>query len=140
MRQTWIEGQQYVQFPSSWQCIKLDEHRYYKRISGRGIKCVDYLAIDPNWGLYLIELKDYPQKAKVPFKEEHQTTLLAKKAGSIKLIKTVNAALRRQWYYRLIFLRLKIYRICPDEWQVWYMAEKCIDERRLVVVGDFAIR
>lgn len=137
MIHTWTEGQQQVTFPSGWQCIKLDDHRYYKRISGKGIKCVDFLAIDPNWGLYLIELKNYPKLAKIPSVKSSHSTLLNKKAGSIKLIRTVNAAFKRQWYYRVVFLKLKIYRLCPAEWHIWHLAEQYIDQNRLVVLGDF---
>lgn len=137
MNFTWTEGQQQVIFPSGWQCIKLDNHRYYKRISGKGIKCVDFLAVDPNWGLYLIELKDYPKEAQIPSIDSNHNTLLAKKAGSIKLIQTVNAALKRQWYYRVIYLKLKIYRLCPAEWHTWHLAEQCIEDNRFLVLGDF---
>lgn len=133
----WIEGQQEVCFPNDWQCIKLDEHRYYKRISGQGIKCVDFLALHPSWGLYLIELKNYPKNTSLPTEEKHQSTLLIKKEGSIKLIKTVNAALRRQWFYRIFFLKLKILRFCPDEWLTWYQAEQFIKVNKVLVLGDF---
>lgn len=137
---SWIEGQQSVGFPSSWYGIKLDEHRYYKRISGHGIKCVDYLIIDPDWGLYLIELKDYPKGVKVPLPKQHHTTLLAKREGSIKLIKAVNKAFRRQWYFRMVFLKLKLYSLCPSEWLIWHHAEECLIENRITVIGDFCIR
>ncbi len=138
MNNTWIEGRQKISFPSTWHCIKLDQHRYYKRISGRGIQCVDFLAVDPTWGLFLVEIKDYTQNANIPSIETHHNTLLTKKAGSIKLIHTVNAALRRQWYYRIIFLRLKWYRYCPAEWKTWHLAEEFIHENKVVVFGDFS--
>jgi len=138
MPQQWIEGRQQVSFPYNWWVIKLDGHRYYKHISGMGIKCVDYLAIDPEWGLYLLELKDYPSKATIPSTDQHEHMLQLKLKGSLKLIKTVNAALRRQWYYRLIFLRLGIYRWCPQEWQTWKLAQDFVIEKKYLIIGDFA--
>jgi len=138
MYSEWIEGQQRISFPQTWQIIKLDEHKYYKRISGLGVKAVDFLAIDPDWGLYLIELKDYPAPAHIPTPEAQDKMLAEKLNGSIKLIKTANAALRRQWYYRYIFIKLKIYRWCPIEWQIWQKAEQYLKEGRYAIIGDFA--
>lgn len=135
----WIEGNQHITFPDEWKVIKLDGHRYYKRISGLGIKAVDFIAIDPDWGLFFIELKDYPALADVPTHSSQHRMLQSKLQGSIKLIKTVNKALGRQWYYRLIFLRLRIYKLCPYEWQIWKEAEECIAHDRYIIIGDFSI-
>lgn len=134
----WVEGHQLISFPNEWMIIKLDGHKYYKRISGLGVKAVDFIALDPDWGLYLIELKDYPTTATIPNYEAHGEMLNSKLKGSIRVIRTVNAALRRQWYYRLIFLRLGIHRWCPNEWRIWKLAEECIENERFVIIGDFS--
>ena len=57
--QEWKEGRQEIRFPKTWQVIKVDDHPFYRQVSGQGLKSVDFLALDPDWGLYFIELKDY---------------------------------------------------------------------------------
>lgn len=56
------EGDLGFQFPDGWHADQLDEWRFYKnhylKLS-TGIKCVDFLAIDPERQVWLVEVKDY---------------------------------------------------------------------------------
>lgn len=130
------EGNQSIAFPSSWGVIKLDGHKYYRRISGLGIKAVDYIAVDAEWGLYLIELKDYSRHNTHLDPIALNLQLAQKKEGSIKVIKVINEALKRQLYYRIIFIRCKWYRLCPDEWLILYHAQKMIAQNKVYMLAD----
>ena len=141
MYNSFIENKQIIQFGEDWGIIKLDEHRYYKRISGMGVKCVDFMALHADWGLFLIEIKDYTiyDDSELPSKEMLQNILASKKSGSIRLIKIVNQALQRKWYYRWIFQRLKWYKYCPREWIVWDNALTCVLENRITMIAEMKI-
>ena len=49
-------------FPDNWWVIKLDEHRFYRYVSGRGYKGVDFIIIDDSGKLLLIEVKNYSNR------------------------------------------------------------------------------
>lgn len=129
------EARQFVRFPDNWRVIRLDQHRYYQRISGKGLKAVDFIAVDDDMGLILIELKDY-HTDQVPQEDVLEHTANRKLQDSIKVIRIVYQALYRQWYFRWIFLKWKWYRLCPEEWLVWRDAMSCIEEGNYLLLMD----
>jgi hypothetical protein len=46
-------------FPDHWKVLKLDEHRFYGYVSGRGFKGVDFILEDVNGTSILMEVKNY---------------------------------------------------------------------------------
>ncbi|MDI9336705.1 MAG: hypothetical protein QM520_06725 [Gammaproteobacteria bacterium] len=56
----------YFQFPANWQVGRYDQWKFYRHVSGQGVKAVDVIAVSPEKTAFLIEVKDYrhPQAAK----------------------------------------------------------------------------
>lgn len=98
------------------------------------------MILDPTWGLYLVELKDYALRDTPVDSAALSTILEAKRNDSIQIIRVINKALRRQWYYRWIFLRLRWYHLCPSEWRTWHNAYICIEEGRVLFIGDVRVK
>lgn len=131
---SYIEGTQKVTFPLDWEVIKLDAHPYYKKVSGHNLKSMDFMAIHEDWGLVLIELKDYIRGSKPP--DDLDDVIEKKAADSVRLIRAVQRHLDKQWYYKLFFKWLKWKWAYPGEWDIWLKANVCIDEGRIIKIAD----
>ncbi len=99
------------QFPDDWIVRKYDDTVAYQSLSGRGLKGVDFIALSPDGKLWLIEVKNYrPRVSERDGKEylakRKTPALLAadiatKFMDSTRLIRIVDAYLRRHWWRRL---------------------------------------
>lgn len=122
-----------VHFTDDWQVVKLDEHRYYKTLSGRGFKGVDFLAFHKQEGLYLIELKNYSDtNSDIP--ENLIDVMVEKQEDTLLLLTIINKYYCRQWSYRLIhFLGWrKLYKV---EWLLWTDMYAAIESGRYTFLG-----
>lgn len=120
--QEWEEGSQKILFPSTWQVVKVDQHPYYRQVSGQGLKSVDFLALDPEWGLYFIELKDYRHQLSVEEKADLQEVFEEKLEDSKLLIRSVYAMLHKKWYYKICLRYEWLYRLVPKRSKFWIEA------------------
>jgi len=59
------------QFNEDWVVNKYDEHRYFRRLAGEGLKGVDFLGIYKKEELVLIEVKNY----RIRYKEKPPTAI-----------------------------------------------------------------
>lgn len=111
--------------------IKLDEHKYYKRLSGKGLKGVDFIATCPINGLAMIELKNYTQgKPSIP--AELDLIMIAKRKDTIRLIKIVNQYFQRQLIFR-IYKRFGLFG--SPEWKIWMEALNHIEDGNYFFIG-----
>lgn len=133
MTNIFTESGQKINFPSDWWVVKLDEHRYYQRLSGQGLKAVDFLALHEDYGLILIELKNY-RGATIP--SGLTETMEEKCTDTARIISVINRYLMRKLFYRIFFLRLKWYRVCDREWTFWAQAQECLDKDRVLRLLD----
>jgi len=113
--------------------LAVDKHQYYKRVSGQGLKCVDFLALDEQFGLVMIELKNYNGH---PIPSDLREIFAAKVKDTKQLIRVINKYLGRQWYYKLLFKKLKWHRICPSEWKYWEKCEQLINDGKVICLLD----
>lgn len=120
-------------FNEEWSVIKLDEHRYYKRLSGRGISGVDFLAVHPVYGLALIEMKDYTH-GEFSIPEDIDLIMISKKEDTIRLIRIIIKYYQRQFYFRLLTFVGWDY-LYPKEWIIWLNAKKHVDRDNLFFIG-----
>ena len=137
--QVWEEGSQEIQFPSTWQVVKVDDHPFYRQVSGQGLKSVDFLALDPDWGLYFIELKDYRHRLSPEEKVDLEGVFEEKWEDSKLLIRSVYAMLYKKWYYRICLRYECLYRLVPKRSKFWIEAFACMQAGRmlyLVEVGN----
>lgn len=122
---SYIESGNEYFFDSSWTVIRFDTHRYYKRLSGLGLKGVDFIAYHPDFGIALIECKSY-QTAIPPSLDQ---ALRSKRDNTITVISTIHAYYQRQWSYRLL-TRLRLHRRLSQEVRLWTEIHRCISEGR----------
>ncbi|NNE29048.1 MAG: hypothetical protein HKN16_05405, partial [Saprospiraceae bacterium] len=47
------------QFSNDWTVIKYDDHKFFRYLSGEGLKGVDFLGFTSEGGLFLMEVKNY---------------------------------------------------------------------------------
>ena len=133
MENIFTESDQSVVFPANWWVIALDKHRYYQRVSGQGLKAVDFLAIDDDFGLVMIELKNYRGE---PVPADLSATLEQKCLDTERLIRIVNKYLDRKLYYRIFYKWLHWHYVCDREWVFWERAADCIRQHRVLRLCD----
>lgn len=129
----YIEGFQEIVFPDEWDTIKLDDHPYYRKISGRGLKSVDFMAIHEDWGLMLIEIKDYSHRGIPP--DDIQDILDEKYHDSIRLIRAVHRYISKNWYYKLCYQWMNIRLLHLKEWDIWLKAYDHVKMERVTSVN-----
>ena len=114
---TYSESNLVFQFPEHWAVRKYDGHRFYRRISGLGLKGVDFLLIDPTDGghLYLLEVKNFRTRtheggvfvAKLKPATELVETVTTKYEHTLHALRIVHLYYRRKWWYRWLLPLLK---------------------------------
>lgn len=136
-RNIYIEGSQEIIFSSDWTVIKVDEHPYYRSVSGRGLKSVDFFALHPEWGLALIELKDYSSNGKISnTTDELHKALIKKEEDSIRLIRIIYKMYNRKWYYRLLLSVKGFQWLIPKRTRVWVNAWNMVQAGRYFYLAD----
>ncbi len=122
-----------VIFDQEWDVIKFDEHRYYRIVSGLGLRGVDFIAVHPIFGLALIEMKNYT-KGKRSISNDLEAKMLAKRKDTIRLINIINRYYNRQIYFRILFF-IGWKKLFPDEWKIWLQAKKHLDNDNYFFLG-----
>jgi hypothetical protein len=112
VEKTFIESDLVFAFPEHWGVREYDNHRFYKNISGLGLKGVDFLLVDPSGAghLYLMEVKNYRTRVRegivyeAPLKspEELAATIAMKYEHTLRAIRAVHLYYQRKWWYRLL--------------------------------------
>ncbi len=122
-----------VIFDGEWDVIKLDKHKYYKRVSGLGISGVDFMAVHPEFGIALVEMKNYT-KGKSSISVDLDIKMKAKRDDSLRLINVVHKYFQRQLYFRVLnFIGWKY--LYPKEWNIWLQAKKHLDNDNYFFLG-----
>ena len=132
-QQKYIEREVALLFDEDWTVVKFDEHRYYKSVSGHGIRGVDFMAVHKDWGVVLIEMKNYP-KGKESIPDDLNDVMNVKKEGSVRLISIINAYYNRQWYFRLVTW-LGWHRLYAKEWKTWIHAHRHVQRGNYFFLG-----
>jgi hypothetical protein len=120
-------------FSDAWDVRAFDDHRYYRWLSGRGLRGVDFIGLHQG-KLVLIEVKNFRRREGMSTTDAFQAVredpasfamkLVGKVNGSLEIVQAVNDAHRRRWWFPL-FLRL------PDPWKqrfpqryFWYVTSE----------------
>lgn len=111
-KQPFIESDLLFNFPENWAVREYDNHRFYKNLSGLGLKGVDFLVLAPEGAghLYLVEVKNYRTRIRkgttyeAPLKspEELAVTVATKYEHTLRAIRAVHLFYQRKWWYRLL--------------------------------------
>jgi len=131
-----IERNTIVDFEDDWYVIKLDEHRYYKRVSGYGLKAVDFVATHPKIGVFLIELKDY-EKGRESIPENIDLVMIEKQEDTLKLMRIIEKYYQRQFIYRLMRW-INNDKLYPKDWRFWIYTFDHIKKGNYQFIGDIS--
>lgn len=98
-------------FPPPWQVIAFDKHRFYQYVNGHGLRGVDFIGVHPDFGCFLMEVKNYrlqfgdqlPALVKSYLSNPAllAPVLEAKFRDSLRLLDAVKVYLERKWWYKL---------------------------------------
>lgn len=112
----YIESGLIFSFPEEWIVHDYDSHRFYKYLSGEGLKGVDFIAIHQD-ELILIEVKNYTDRIErgrhIPTEainnepETFVNEFVRKFKDSFRLLKIIGQYYERQWWYRYLFLKFR---------------------------------
>lgn len=120
---------------SQWQVLKYDTHKYYKTLSGVGLKGVDFVGIYEKDQLVFFEIKHYRTHKTLPnatFVFFEDTPLFIqhiqdKMDDTVTAIKVIIKYLKRKFWYRS-FLKLErfipIRLIINKDWYFWHQLHK----------------
>lgn len=105
--------------------IKFDEHRYFRKLSGKGYKGVDYLIINDDY-LYLIELKNFQQYKNTPRPSETEINAIfhQKCEDTLRVLELFEAYLNSSWIRRVLVMKYNWFFLGDVEWKLWAKALK----------------
>lgn len=132
-------------FAEDWNVIKFDEHRFYKRLSGRSFKGIDFAGVYKDETLYLIEVKNYKQYAHTVYDVDVEMfcqEIVKKIKDSISLIQIIHLYYTRKWVYRAFFPIVRRYPFMQREWFFWTtLYDLCFNKEKvrfvLCIDSDF---
>ncbi len=116
---------------SQWQVIKYDTHKYYKTLSGSGLKGVDFIGIRQENQLVFFEIKNfrnYQSTAATKYTLFKDTDhfiqqIQDKMEDTLTAIKVISKYLKRKSWYRF-FLRIEPFipnrLIKSKDWYFWH--------------------
>ncbi len=125
---------------TDWIVKKYDAHRYYKPLSGAGLKGVDFIGIFQQKKVVFIEVKNF--RAKHPTRKEPFSVLAETKQFITKVADkfedtfvattTIKAFLQKKWWYRL-FLKFES-KLSPSlflnrDWYFWHIAHRLANDK-----------
>ena len=90
------------------------------------------MAVHPEFGLALIEMKNYTNGSSIP--ENIDTRMIEKRRDTIRLIRIINTYYERQFYFKLLRL-IGWKKLYPKEWQIWVDAKCHLDNGNLFFIG-----
>lgn len=127
-------------FPAEWKVIKYDEHRFYRYLSGYGLKGVDFIIIHGE-ELILMEVKNYsdrtpldrydPMETLLNDPKKHVTHYLRKFEDSIRLLDIIEQYYQRRWWYKF-YLRFFRSKELKREVDFWTKAFEILDKMESV--------
>lgn len=132
-------------FPNDWTVKKFDSTKFYKYLSGYGLKGVDFIVISPKEELILIEVKNYYNRWNKNEKDiassfEKNLHPFSKKISekfkdSFRLLKIVEKYYQRKMCYNWILIPLfkkypKLFSL-KTNWIFWLMAHKLYKNKKV---------
>jgi len=126
-----------------WQVKKYDDHRYYKKFSGAGLKGVDFIGIYKRKKVVFIEVKNFRDKhptREEPFKVLQETktfinSIADKLEDTFRATTAINAYFKKKWWYRLYvqsasYLPLKLFP--QQDWLFWHQVYQLAQQKEQI--------
>jgi hypothetical protein len=133
--QTFQESGLAFNFEDDWIVIQYDKHRFYRYLSGRGLKGVDFIYVINFEKLVLMEVKNYNDRYEYDEINPTETFLnnldrffnayVGKFNHTLRAIQIIHYYYQRKWWFRN--LGVPITKVIPKkywtkfEWGRWYL-------------------
>lgn len=104
---TFAESDLVIGFPDSWTVRPFDRTAAYRSVSGHGLKGVDFLALDEQDGVWLIEVKNFRRRDERTRMLRRDPAALARHVGTKfadtrRLIRIMRRAMERKWWIGVV--------------------------------------
>ncbi len=104
-------------FDPKWQVTRFDHHRYFRWLSGQGLKGIDFVAIQPNESLLFIEVKNY--RKEVPSAEKVAEVFCEKIWDSVRIVDVIQQYYKRHFFFRVVRSWIRRWPHRFGEWGYW---------------------
>ena len=128
---------------TDWRVKKYDTHRFFKTLSGAGLKGVDFLGIFQDKQVVLWEVKNYhtnqANKSQNYLIVENTVVfienIIGKVTDTLTAIRVIQQYLNRQWWYRFYSAYssyIPTFLIRQKDWFFWHQIQKISKEKGAV--------
>lgn len=121
-------------FGPSWMARKYDDHRFYSRLSGAGLKAVDFITISQNDELIFWEIKNFNKRKPglthdpVQFLIDRETEFVQAMSQKVEdtflAIRAIHQYYRRKWSFRIREWSMSYVRGSRSDWYFWLKAHQ----------------
>ena len=126
------ESDLFFNFGPEWMARKYDKHRFYSRLSGVGLKAVDFITISNDNQLVLWEVKNFsrreaahshdPLKRIIEQESEFSSAMGQKVKDTFTALSAIHQYYRRKWSYRLRHWSMSYLQTLRTDWYFWLKA------------------
>ncbi|MCB0547395.1 MAG: hypothetical protein KDD19_07370 [Phaeodactylibacter sp.] len=126
-----IESGLHFRFSEEWVIKKYDAHRFYKGLSGSGLKGVDFLGVLGE-ELFLFEIKNFrrrhdwqeenPLEAILARPADFVETIAYKVEDTLLAIDAIWQYYNRKWLFRRLLPALHLLPVTENDWRFWARA------------------
>jgi len=125
---------------SAWIVKRYDDHQYYNKLRGAGLKGVDFIGIYKQEKVVFIEVKNFRDKNPYqvePFEVLEETNLFITKMAdkledTFRATTAIAAFLRKKWWYRL-FVKFEGFIprhwLLHQDWLFWHVVHQLAKDR-----------
>ena len=138
---TFVESDLTFEFlDAEWQVMRYDTHRYFKILSGAGLKGVDFIGIYRKQEVVFIEVKNF--RTNHPTKPPNYTIfedteafihqIADKLEDSLQAVQIIKKVLLRKWWYRFYLQTKKWwprFLIKNRDWYYWHRLYKLAQKK-----------
>lgn len=139
---TFTESGLHFTFDDSWIIQQYDAHRFYKGLSGAGLKAVDFLGIWEQNKVVLFEVKNYrwrnDKQREMPIQVILDNpgaladTISRKVEDTLRAIDTIHSYYSRKWWFRPALMLARNQKKNTAEWFFWHRLYELINREEEV--------
>lgn len=128
------ESELSFQFGPKWMARKYDDHRFYSRLSGAGLKAVDFIAISDDGQLVLWEIKNFsrrkpelthdPLEKIIEEKSNFALDMSQKVKDTFRALDAIHGYYRRKWSFRMRQWSMPYWQFSKADWYFWFKAHQ----------------
>lgn len=131
------------QFDKNWVVKKYDDHRFYKRVSGAGLKGIDFISASNQEPVILWEVKNYVnrhpsvqeenRRKLLEETEEFISDMVQKVEDTFVAINAIHKYYMRRWWFKLLYPIFYRFPIQKSDWIFWNKINVWIEDPKNVV-------